>query len=286
MSAMQAVPLSPRQPSCELGEMWLETPLGSLPVSRAAPAPWHRLGRGRPAPLQPHRAESLRSGSLSGAIREHNVDGRAEGARSHAAGGAGAAGGGAGGEDWLPSTSQRRCCRCPGSYEAVGPLRKGWQAAMRGPVCQDTLCPTSARCGSHAARRPGHRWLLFPVQNFSPLQDVAHRVLFPSRTPAVAPAGNGAAGAPSCWERLGSGHPGSGAEGLCTGRPYLWRLKRQFRRAFALLGLQPPLAQLAGWARGCSSSLAPKPQGCWGWGRMGMGQDGQGFSQAAGLLPC
>lgn len=146
------------------------------PVSGAALAPRHRSGCGRPASLRPHWAENIHFRCLSAAIKQHNADGRAGGAHDHAAGGAGAAAGGAGGEDWLPSTSQRGRCGCRGSCEAVGPLRKGWRAAERGPGCRDILCPTPARGGRRLLDTCGHH----PQENFWWLQDAAQpRGAFP-----------------------------------------------------------------------------------------------------------
>lgn len=146
------------------------------PVSRAALAPRHRSGCGRPASLRPHWAENIHFRCLSAAITEHNADGRAGGAHGRGAGGAGAAAGGAGGEGRLPSTSRRGRCGCRGSCEAAGPLRKGWRAAERGPGCRDSLWPTAARAGPRLLDTCGHH----PQENFSWLQDAAQpRSAFP-----------------------------------------------------------------------------------------------------------
>ena len=70
---------------------------------------------------------------------------------------------------------------CPRSHEAVGPLCKGWRAAVHGPVCRDTLCPMPA-WGGPSCSTPGKSLAAVPCpkENFSLLQDVAQpRCAFP-----------------------------------------------------------------------------------------------------------
>lgn len=89
----------------------------------------------------------------------------------------------------------------------------------------------------------------------------------------------GLRGLPAAW--FWFAHVGFGTEDLRKGIKYLWLLKRQFCRAFSLLGLQPPpewVAQLGERLLALFGSRAA--------GLPGKGEDGEAFPRAEATLAC